>query len=160
MRKCVRAIQLMSCTAVETPYDASMPYTQLGRWFVLSGLVTLTAGAALMAQPPLTRTPEAAPGYTNVIVSRPVKATQEGTWTVKAAQAGEWTMKIAEGATPSFIRAQRSYVLFWDGGTTGPAYLVTETRDDGWIRASVNENGRRRERWINTRQLAAVEEIP
>lgn len=129
--------------------------TSLVRWILVSA-VALAAGTALLAQPPLTPTPAPAPGYTTVIVRGPVKAAQEGPWIVRAAQDGVWTTKLDIEA-PSFIRAQRTYLFSWNGTDRMP-YLVHEVRSDGWIRATAND-GSRREQWINTRQLAAVEEV-
>jgi hypothetical protein len=63
---------------------------------------------------------------------------------------------IVEQPVLPFIRVQRSYSFSW-GGAPG-TFLVTEIRTDGWIRATNESN--RRPVWINTRQLAVVEELP
>jgi hypothetical protein len=125
--------------------------------------------AAVRAQPPLTPTPRAAPGYTEVVMNSPVKAIQIGPWSVKATQEGEWRLKLADlplptivdRTPPGFIRPQRSYVLSWIGGAQALKCLVTEVRPDGWFRASLDDGGGvRRTLWINSVQLATVEELP
>lgn len=137
------------------------------KYVLCGGVLVFLAAAVSLAQPPLTRTPAPAPGYTNVVVSGPVSAAQEGTWIVKSAQEGPWTMRvadvplrtIAEQPAPSFIRAQKAYMFAW--GSEAPArYMVTEVRPDGWLRTSASEGTRRRDVWINSRQLALVEELP
>lgn len=145
-----------------------MPHLRIANWFVITASVLLLGGAAaLLAQPPLTGTPAAAPGYTNVVVSGPIKVVQDGQWMMRPSQDSVWTVKMAESplrttvdrTPPPFIRPQRSYVFTWSG-TPGVAYVVSEVRPDGWVRASPTEGGRRRQLWINTRQLAMVEELP
>jgi hypothetical protein len=149
---------------------SSMQHTQLARWFVLSGLLALFAGAIVVfAQPPFTPTPTGAPGYTNVVVTAPVRATQDGAWTMKAVQGSEWTVKAVQGSewtsklllpAPPFVRAQHSYLFGWNGATSTLPYFVAEVRPDGWLRATVTENGRRRDVWVNAAQLATIEEVP
>lgn len=137
------------------------------RSIVVTLVATTAAGAGLLAQQALTRTPTPAPGFTNVVVTAPVRAAQEGVWTTRASQEGAWTMKvadlplrtIAEQPAPSFIRAQKTYLLQWGSGASG-RFSVTEIRPDGWVRATTTEGGRSRGVWINTRVLAVVEELP
>jgi hypothetical protein len=134
--------------------------------FVLTGLVF--AAAFVYGQPPLTQTPTPAPGYTAVVVTNPVRVSQEGAWTMRVAQDGTWTMRLAdqpirtvsEDRVPSFLKSQQSYVLTWaaDSRLNGQ-YVVRELGPEGWIRASGSDGARPRELWINTRQLAAVEAV-
>jgi hypothetical protein len=131
-------------------------------------IVGVTAGAVLAAQPPLTPTPSPAPGYTTVMVANPVQAIQQGAWTMKTTQEGIWTVRlsdqpvrtVSEDRVVSFIKPQQSYVFSWPGESalTGQ-YTVMELGPDGWVRASTTSGTRRRELWINTRQIAAVEAI-
>jgi hypothetical protein len=135
--------------------------------FAASVAATLLATAAARAQPPLTPVPTAAAGYTEVVVRAPVKVVPEGPWMTRATQEGVWTMKIGDQPVrtvqdltpPSFVREQRSYLLSWGGTTAGVRCLVTQTRDDGWIRARCDDNGARTV-WINIRQVARIEELP
>lgn len=129
---------------------------RLAGWLALAFMVAALGGAALVAQPPLTPTPAAAPGYTKVVVDAPVKATQDGVWTMRVADLPLRT--LADKTAPGFIRVQRSYTIAWPGGQPLTCQVV-EVRADGWIRALVGEGTRRREAWINTRQLVTVEEV-
>lgn len=140
----------------------------VARGTAVAWLAIVVAGGGVLAQQALTRTPAPAPGYTNVVVTQPVQAVQEGAWSMKASQEGAWTMKVADlplrtitdQPAPTFIRLQKSYVFSWMNGGPAATFLVTEIRPDGWVHATTTENGRRRTVWVNTRQLALVEEAP